>query len=474
VLDDRPNARPRGQWPSPEWFLFGVIALILVRQLLLPPIVGLADNGDFARVLEPLGLQHRAIEWGERYFGWLGQTYVPGPRVPGHLVSSQLLLTGLAKALAGLGSRDGSLDIRTQGAVHLALYLLGIALILRAARTFRPPARATIGVALLLAATDVAWVAPLNSFYGEAATLVFLSLLLGCGLLALRDDRARPWALPGYFVATALFVAAKPQNYFLALPLMVVPLALWPRLSRARGRAAVLAAAIAVVALSLFLQARVPWALRIRNLWNSVFYTALRDSPDPAGDLAQFGLGPELVRYAGVPAFADSIPIEAATARLGYGDVLRFHARHPGRFLRTASACAGNAFVWRDPRMGNYTHDSGRPAGTLSRDFALWSRVEGLALPRSLLFLVVFLGGVLTVGLVEARRAGVGTVAGGTAALCAALALAAGMEFGICVVGDGLYDIVKHLYLFQLLFDVCLFAAIAWSVGLAARGLSRL
>lgn len=50
----------------------------------------------------------------------------------------------------------------------------------------------------------------------------------------------------------------------------------------------------------------------------------------------------------------------------------------------------------------------------------------------------------------------------------------AGMEFGICVVGDGLYDIVKHLYMFQLLFDVCLFAAIAWTLGLASRGLARL
>jgi len=474
VNGDGVGGRPRFRWPSPEWFLFGVIALILVRQLLLPPIVGLADNGDFVRVLGPLYLDHSATEWGERYFGWLGKTYVPGPHLPLQLVSSQLLLTGLAKVLAGLGSPDGGLDIRVQGAVHLALYLLGIALILRAARTFRPPARATIGVAMLLAATDVAWVAPLNSFYGEAATLVFLALLVGCGLLALRDDRARAWALPGYLVATALFVAAKPQNYFLALPLMVTPLVLLPRLRRARGRAAVVAGAVAVVALGLFLQTRVPWAMRIRNLWNDVFYTVLSQSPDPRGDLAEFGLPPELARFAGVPAFAGAIPIEDVTARFGYGDVIGFYVRHPGRFLRTASACAGSAFVWRDPRMGNYTHDSGRPAGTLARDFAAWSRVEGMVLPRSLWFIVLFLGSVAAVGVVEARRAGGATTAGGTALLCAALAVAAGMEFGICVVGDGLYDVVKHLYLFQLLFDASLFAAIAWSVGLASRGLSRL
>ncbi len=124
--------------------------------------------------------------------------------------------------------------------------------------------------------------------------------------------------------------------------------------------------------------------------------------------------------------------------------------------------------------MGNYTHESGRPAGTLARDFSAWSRVEGMLLPRSLLFLVLFLGGVMAVALVEAQRAGMATAAGGTAWMCAGLALAAGMEFGVCVVGDGLYDIVKHLYLFQLLFDACLFAAIAWAIGLGTRGLSRL
>ena len=95
-------------------------------------------------------------------------------------------------------------------------------------------------------------------------------------------------------------------------------------------------------------------------------------------------------------------------------------------------------------------------------------------MPRSLVWLGAFLGGVLVAGLREAGRHGARTVAGGTACLVAALALAAGMEFGICVVGDGLYDIVKHLYLFQLLYDACLFAALAWAAGRIAALLPRL
>lgn len=474
VETERAGRPRRGRWPSPEWLVFGLVAAILVRQLLVPPFIGLADNGDYARVLDPLGLRHVETDWAGQYFGWLGRTYVPGPVGPVELWSSQLLLSALAKAVAGLFRPDGVVDIRVQGAVNLVLYLAGIALLLRAARTFRAPARAVIVVALLLASVDVAWIAPLNSFYAEAATLVFLVLLAGFGLLASRDERARRWALPGYLLAAALFVAAKPQNHLLALPLAAVPLALLARLPRTRSRVATVAATLALVALGVFLQGRVPWMLRVRNVWNGVFYTILADSPDPRGDLAELGLPADLVRFRGVPAFAEGIPIEQVTEGLGYGDVVRFYARHPLRLVRIAHRCAGSAFAWRDPRIGNFTRDSGRPAGTLARAFSGWSQVEGLVLPRSLLFLVLFLGGVLAMALLEAWRAGAATPAGGTAWMLAGLALAAGMQFGACVVGDGYYDLVKHLYLFQLLFDACLVATLAWAVDLAARKLPEL
>jgi hypothetical protein len=469
-----PRTGARVRRLPPEAVVFLLVTVVLVRQLLLPPLVGLADNGDFHRVIGPLGLEHRATEWSERYFGWLGRDYVPGPTAPVQLLSSQLLLSGAAVGLGRLLPGDGRFDIRLQGALNLVLYLLGLALILRAARTFAGPARAVINGALLLAATDVAYVAPLNSFYAEAATLVFLALLLGCALLALRDGRASRLAVPVYLATAALFVAAKPQNYFLSIPLAALALVMLPRARGRLSRSAIVAGAVTLVALGLFLHTRVPSILRMPNLWNNVFTTILADSPDPRADLAEFRLDPALARFAGVPAFTDSIPIEAATAGFGFGDVLRFHLRHPGRFVRISSACARNAFVWRDPRIGNYPRAAGRPTGTLTTDFAGWSRLEAALMPRSLPWLVVFLGGVLVAGLIEAGRHGTRTAAGGTACLVAALALAAGMEFGICVVGDGYYDIVKHLYLFQLLYDACLFAALAWAAGRLATLLPRL
>ncbi len=474
LTQQAPRTGARRRRIPPEALVFVLVTVVLVRQLLLPPIVGLADNGDFHRVMGPLGLEHRSTEWSERYFGWLGRDYVAGPKAPVQLLSSQLLLSGAAVGLGRLLPGDGRFDIRLQGALHLVLYLLGLALILRAARTFAAPARAVINGALLLAATDVAYVAPLNSFYAETATLIFLVVLLGCALLALRDGRASGLAIAGYLTAAALFVAAKPQNYFLAIPLAGLALVMLPRARGRLLRGAIVTGAVTLVALGLFLHTRVPAILRMPNLWNNVFTTILADSPDPRADLAEFGLDPALARFAGVPAFTDSIPIGEATTGYGFGDVLRFHLRHPGRFVRIAAACARHTFIWRDERIGNFPREAGRPAGSQTPDFAGWSRFEAAVMPRSLSWLVIFLGGILATGLVEAARHGLRTATGGTAWLVAMLALAAGMEFGICIVGDGYYDIVKHLYLFQLLYDACLFTALAWTAGRLAALLPRL
>ena len=45
-----------------------VAAVLLSLQLLLPPIIGLANNGDFERVMGPVGLQCRTEDPAEKYF----------------------------------------------------------------------------------------------------------------------------------------------------------------------------------------------------------------------------------------------------------------------------------------------------------------------------------------------------------------------------------------------------------------------
>ena len=52
-----------------RWIIAGAVAaaaLVLAAQLLVPPVVGLADNGDYQRVMGYAGFEHSTDSYAER------------------------------------------------------------------------------------------------------------------------------------------------------------------------------------------------------------------------------------------------------------------------------------------------------------------------------------------------------------------------------------------------------------------------
>jgi hypothetical protein len=58
-----------------ELALLALAATALAFQLLVPPILGIADNGDFSRVAEPLGIFPPEDAGAAAYFGWILPEY---------------------------------------------------------------------------------------------------------------------------------------------------------------------------------------------------------------------------------------------------------------------------------------------------------------------------------------------------------------------------------------------------------------
>ena len=104
-----------------EWLVFVAIAAAIIIQLFVPPIVGVADNGDYDRVLGPLGLEPTVTEWSDRYFDHLNLDYRTAPVAEGLFPTSQIWLGKAALAVNGLVSGDGSFRITTLGAINAAI-----------------------------------------------------------------------------------------------------------------------------------------------------------------------------------------------------------------------------------------------------------------------------------------------------------------------------------------------------------------
>src|SRR5271155_3639173 len=101
-------------------------AAILFWQLFVPPVVGLANNGDFHKVIGGFSLA-APIE-DEYKFAPTVYTFDPSHYFVTVFYSTEGLLVAAASGLNTLASKTGTFDLRWIGLVHGALYLAALRL----------------------------------------------------------------------------------------------------------------------------------------------------------------------------------------------------------------------------------------------------------------------------------------------------------------------------------------------------------
>jgi hypothetical protein len=450
---------------SVAWLRAGFIAaaaVILSWQLFVRPIVGLADQGDFTRMIGRFG--YGAVDKSAEY-AFLARRYVPDPNARLRVyeqVSSEYIFVGAAVLLNKVVSKDGSLDITIIGFVHMLAFLYAFYRLLLATGPLR--ASPLIWILALLALTDVGYAAYWNSFYSEPASCIFFLLLLGesiaiCRAQTASNAQAIRWALWAVF-----FVMAKPQNAPLGflLALFVFRLRAWSKSSV--GRIAI-ASSLAILAAAVFITVTSP----VANMWSStydqVFMAILPESKDPARDAQALGLTPDWLKYSGTGAWTQGTNLYEAvkTGVIGktitHGTIARFYLMRPGRIWRHAKRVLPVAFSLRPDTCGNFERSAGFPPGAQSQTFDAWSgfHEHGLAALGKLILIALLICPIVCVAAWqrtgrEARR---------LIEFFALLSICCLLSFGIAICGDA-WDNVKHLFLFNLLLDTWMVAGVAF------------
>jgi hypothetical protein len=437
---------------------------IVCWQLFIPPVLGLADNGDFARLLVYFDLTHPPSDRDNRYFGYLDRYYVRDAAQaiqysPRGFVSSELAFIAGPVAVDRIIGKK-SLDVIELGVVHSVAFAASVYFVLFASRAFAGKMR-TIGVILgSIVFTDIAYIAYFNSFYGESATLIFFLIIAACAYASMAAERSRIAWLGAYFVAVTVFLLAKYQNIAL-LPVFLffggLVVKRWGEIKHFQAYF-VFALAASYGGYMYFISS--PDAVNDAVLYNSVFNGILVDSPTPGDDLAALGFPRELARYAGSTAFQpDSLRFNAQfltkfRASMTIGKVFRFYLERPGRLFDAMNRTAKSAFRLR-PKLGNYEKSTGRAPGSLSQSWAMWSSVRSALSPGNLWFVIAI--GILYLGLLSRSwlrsQDRLSRLNLEWSALIAVMALA---QLLLITVSDGILDLTKHAYLFNLLFDYML------------------
>lgn len=455
-----------------RWDALVVLAMACAigYQLFLPPVVGLANNGDFERLMGRVGLQYTVQGYEDKYFSYIITRFrVVEPWWNSGVISSQQLLLKIALVANRVLSKDGFLDLRVIGAVNAVFFLASVWLALYASRPFPIASRTVLLGLVALIFVDVGYVAYFNSIYSEPASLIFFILVLAASFFAIAALRPNLWHLALYSVAAALFISARAHNSTLGWLLALWGVRLFWRWPMPSWRLGVLATAAALAALSYWHYTTRPAFIREAQLYNAVFSGILVNSPSPGEDLSALGLDPRLAELANTNAFQPNSALKDDEFRrvffgvVGQTRIVWFYITRPGAIVRAARLQARDALLTRPPCCGNFPKESGYRPRAQSRAFAVWSDLR-TRWHVSLGILVSLFISQLGAGVVAVRRSA-SLTSRLLSELFIILGLMAVVQYVTKFVGDGLLDTGRQLHLFNVLIDTSFIIVVLWVVN---------
>ena len=452
-------------WGEALWLI--ACAGILAWKLLFPGFIGMADNGDFAKVAGPLCLVDAEPDpWS--FFSPLylrGKQFYYNP----HVHTSELALAWLASTFQQTVGDRARFDIRWMGALHGIIFLSFYYSVLTLLRPLSGIARFTLSLLAIWIFADIGLLAYFNSFYSDvpAALGGLATALLAANLLAAK--RLAPGALLLFGLAALLFITSKAQHgVFGCIPAALAFLSGW-RASDKRTRATGYLVGMTLLVATAWILGSTPGWYQAQSRFNLIFFKIAKES-SPARDLAELGLGPEDVRYVGMYSFVPGGPMENSAwvdrfrIRSTYGHVLRFYFRHPRRALAILQSDLEDQVRQRRALgLSNFQKQSGWPQGAVATSLSSWSalraRVSRVWPAHIVVWLVLLLPSALLCAIHDAsrwRRA----LAWTTLALC----LVALCEFGIASLADAI-ETPRHLLLFHVFTDASIFLGLAYAAS---------
>jgi hypothetical protein len=454
------------------WEVVCLIAFAVLTgvQLFERPIIGIADNGDFPKVLAPQKVCD--ADGGGDIFAFVHARYVIKPECywDSRLPSSESIVVWILKSVAEATGRN-SFSITGAGKLHLPLIMAAFAVLLWCLHEASVWRRFCVPLLAIVIFTDVAYTGYLNSFFMDAASLVFL--LPTVAMAAAWIIRPRLWLAAGYGLAGALFGFSKTQHAVTAL--LLAGLATWfaTRAFRQRRRDGYCWAvsAVVVAASATAVIAMTPSDYRAEPLYSLVFFRMLPHQANAGELLTDLDLPESDLQYIGTHAYNQGAPIMKGEWRLEfmnhltYGRLGKFYLMHPQIVLGMIGGTLTHLVSEIRPvNMGNYEREAGFPPYTRTRHFAWWSDLRWWTLKVFPAHIVIFYLLMGAGSVVCCCRAG-WAARWPLYPLVLVLAIGGVLEFLFPTLLDGT-ETERHMFLFHVITELLIVSAFAGLAGL--------
>jgi hypothetical protein len=460
---------------SPAFFAaFGVL-LITCIALFTPPYIGMADNGDYFRILYGNGVYFNVPDYTSQYFGYfipkygIFQYFNENGTV---VVSSQSIFIQAAVWLNKLFVDALVFDVRVQAAIYTCLYTIAVYLLVESI-TWRTPRKYGYPIAILAIFIfgDTAYTAYFNSFFGESVAFIMMIFLLASGLLLYRNRYNDYVMLAVFTLSGILLTTSKQQNApvgvivaFIGIMLIFIRKGKTFRILTASSLACLLLAGVGTYAL-------IPKEFVNINKYHAMTRGILMESKDPEAALKPFGIDPQYAILDKSVYFESNTTVDLDSeileknfySRYGFVSIVKYYITHPGQAGQMLDLAAKSAFIIRPPAMGNYEKAVGKPWGAQTNFFSEYSELKKHLTPRTFGFIVIWISlvmGLYLPSFISALRSRNMRKAA-RFPLIVMLILIGLSGIVVSFIGAGDADLAKHVFLFTAAFDLVTFLLVA-------------
>ena len=443
--------------------------IILFILLILPPQIGLADNGDFVRVMGAFGIASQYCAWDLRYFDFAQFQFdilEPNRFFSGMLlVSSHLFAIAITKVLNMLFFSQEIFDIRFLSILYCITFLVSIFFITKALQTKGkcPVIDLILAFFFIFVASDARNIVYFNSFYSEPFAFVCFFAAVAFVVWVIKEDtspRMKKVCWIGFTFFIVAFLTAKPQYTVTSIPLSASILTYCLLTQRKIKRWALMTCAFLLFS-SVFAFLITPSSIASHTLFNSVFNGMLRDVDDASERLKAMGLDDRFLPFVNQQIYFvwdtegfDELQAEFEK-QVSRRTVLVHYATNPSEFIRrmenTAAVMFDNIGASAS-LLGNFHYSQNPEPRVQNTLFTGYSQAKAL-LPHTLFFIIPFYALYVFILVLTYRKS---KEYRSIIWILFTIALMGVTQFPLPVLANGETDIGKQLFFFNLTFDISL------------------
>ncbi len=445
--------------------------LISITTLFAYPIVGMADNGDYYRIISQNDLYHLSSNDEDIYFGYFNKDYgifKYNNEVSKTLISTQSIIIKIAVFIDKVITKDYIFDIRVLACLYIVIQAFAMYFFTKVLIKDVNNEKYKLLIVLLLnfIFADTAYLAYYNSFYGEAVGMSCFLFSIGIMLYMCKYNKFNIHNIMLFGIFTFLLIGSKQQlsPIGIIVSLLMIRIIFLNKDIRIKIISSILA--ILFIFSSIYFYKSIKGDFDYINRYHSMTRGALLNEENTDDILEEFRIYDQYSILKNEIFFEDIPMINPYNERLlenfynkySFIDILEFYIKNPKALSKMSNLAFKNAYSIRPELIGNYEKSVGKPYGEKSYFFAFWSSFKKGVIPNSLgislIYIFLFLLYIIKkyVNAIKGKNKN-NLIFQDTLVYSLLIGLS---QIVISIIGAGDADLAKHLFMYNLSFDLIL------------------